>query len=193
MHLRRIACLLLGAWLAGSIVVGWLATANFTAADRVLKSPPAEIRAAAAPLDPNRARMILRYLVAVENSMYFLDWELVEFALLAVLAAALAGDRQTRWLFTVPAAGILIVAFQHFRVTPEIVWLGQAMVRGIAANEQRDEFAAMHRMYGILEVLKLLLGFALAVWLVVMKSRRRSRRSSAEDASDGTFDRRYAT
>jgi hypothetical protein len=192
MHLRRVACILLGAWLAGSVVIGWVAASNFAIADRVLASSPAEIQSAMAPLDATRSRMLLRWLVASENADCFLRWELVEFALLPVLAAVLLRDRQTRWLSTVPAALIIFVGFQHFRITPEIIYLGQNMVRGIATARQHEQFASMHKIYGAIEVLKLLLGIVLAVWLVTMKVRRR-RNSSADDASNTAFDRRYAT
>jgi len=193
MHLRRIACILLGAWLAGTLVIGWVATTNFAAADHVLAAPPPEVQQAMAPLNSNAARMVLRYLVAVENAGCFLSWERTEFALLILIGAALAGDRRTRRLAAIPAGLILAVAFQHFRITPEIIWLGQYMVRGIATQAQRDQFAAMHRIYGVTEVVKLLLGVVLGAWLVLLKTRRRGHRSSTEDPSDRTFDRRYAT
>jgi hypothetical protein len=42
----------------------------------------------------------------------------------------------------------------------------------------------MHRIYGFVEAAKLLVGFALAILIFVMRSGRRSRRSSAIEAAD---------
>ena|SRR5579884_2401775 len=194
MHLRRIACVLLGAWLTGSIVVGWVATTNFGAADRVLASPPLQLEKAIAP-DRVHARMTLRYLVATENAEYFVGWELAEFALLLCLAAILGLERHTRVLATLPAGALLLVAFQHFRVTPEIIWLGQAMVLagGSADPQTRSQFGTMHKLYGALEVLKLLIAVILGVFLITMRSRRRTRRApGAEESAEPLPHRHFA-
>ena len=39
MHFRRFACLLLGAWLAGILVMAMIATQNFRTVDRILLEP----------------------------------------------------------------------------------------------------------------------------------------------------------
>jgi len=194
MHLRRIACLLLGAWLAGAIVVAWVATSNFTATDSVLAEAPQEIQKAAAGVGSGQAHMLLRYLVSVENANYFMTWELVEFGLLVALGAVLFSDRQTKWVSALPAALLLLVAFQHFRLTPEIIWLGQAMVLagGSASARVREQFGLIHSLYGITEVVKLVLGIALAVWVISKRTVRRVRRSSIEALEPTAPDRDFA-
>lgn len=192
MHLRRIACLLLGCWLAGTLVVGWIATSNFTAADTVLATTAPEIRNATARLEPGQAHMFLRYLVAVENGEYFMTWELAEFALLAALALVLFLDRQNKRLAVFPAALLLLVAFQHFRLTREIIWLGEEMVLagGGASARIRSQFSAMHTLYGISVLIELLVGIALAVWMSIRRRERRSRRSAMEALEPRTVTRR---
>jgi len=186
--------LLLGAWLAGTLVVAWVATSNFTAADHLLASAPQEIQKTAAALSPAQSRMLLRFLVSVENANYFLTWELVEFGLLIALGAVLVTERQTRMLVIFPAVLLLLVSFQHFRLTREIIWLGQEMVLagGSASERIREEFGIMHSMYGIAEVVKLVLAVVLAVWIVIRRSGRKARAAAQPLVPAPASNRRYA-
>jgi len=193
MHLRRIACFLLGVWFAGNVALGWMARENFEAANALLKSPPYEIQKATAGLDSTRSRMLLHYLVSMEASESFPTWERVEVVLLLAVGGVLIADRQSRLFAVVPVALLLLVAYQYFFLTPQIVSLGQAVILAgdHAVARQRDQFATMHQLYGIVAVVKMLVGFALAVWLMILKSKSRRRRVADPD-TEPFFDRRYA-
>lgn len=186
--------MLLGAWLAGSLVVDWVATSNFAAVDRVFVSPPPEIQKTTTTLGAGQARMLLRFLVSTENANYFVTWELVEFGLLLALSAVLISEREMRLLTVFPVVLLLLVAFQHFRLTREIIWLGREMVLagGSASERTREQFGLIHGMYGTIEVLKLLLAVVLAVWMVIRGFGRRMRRAAKKSlVSAPAPDRRY--
>ena len=43
MHFHRLAALLLGAWLGGSVFMDMVATQNFRSVDRLLSAPPMQV------------------------------------------------------------------------------------------------------------------------------------------------------
>src|SRR5579884_521622 len=190
MRLRRIACLLLGMWLAGSILVGWTARENFASADDVIKSPPYAIQKNIPGLDANHSRMFLHYFISVEASESFHNWERIGALLLLVVGGLLLAEKQTRLLAAVPLALLFMVGFQHFFLTPEIVTVGQNLILSGGNAGERSQFTTLHRLYGVVSLVELLLGLVLAVWLVGLKSRRRGHRA-ADPESTPFYDRRY--
>ena len=90
MHFRRLASLLVGAWLMGCLFMDLVAIQNFRSVDRLLSAPSAQ---AASPIramgghDP--ARAFLRYQVAEQNRWYFENWERMQIALGLVLLLVL--------------------------------------------------------------------------------------------------------
>jgi len=92
-------------------------------------------------------------------------------------------ERPTRILVVLPVVMLLLVGFEHVLLTPEIDWLSQTLVFAKAGTDmaQRGRLHTMHRIYGFVEAAKLLTGFALAMFLFVMRSGRRVRRTVHTD------------
>src|SRR5207247_4279623 len=69
---QRVALVLMGAWLAGTVCTSVVATENFYTIDRLLAgSPNAAFSAALQRLGPPEARDLLRYLSSELNRLYF--------------------------------------------------------------------------------------------------------------------------
>jgi hypothetical protein len=81
MHFRRLACFLLGGWLAGGFFMAAVATQNFRSVDRLLAKPAPLAREQVDKLGGISARALLRYQVAEQNRVYFETWGVVETAL----------------------------------------------------------------------------------------------------------------
>ncbi len=166
--MRITASLLLGAWLAGTAVVAWVAAENFFMIDRMLDTPVNTAFAAAVDKLPHgEARMTLRYLSSELNRYYFSAWGWIGtglgFALLA-LATKLGGRKLQIGLGIMTAISALMVLY----LTPQIVDVGRELdyVLPTAANAARAPFGRLHGIYSSLELLKLTIGLWMSVVLV---------------------------
>lgn len=176
MHHARIAAFLLGACLMGSLFLAFVATGNFETVDRVLKAPPVEAQKMIQTLGSENARHLLRYLAGEENRGFFETWEVVQLVLGLGLAAFLILGLKQRLTAGLAGAMVVLAGFQHFKITPELVWLGRSIdfIAWTADSEARAEFYKLHAAYGIIEAVKILLMLVIAGFLFTMR-RRRSR------------------
>ena len=187
MHFRRLASLLVGAWLMGCLFMDLVATQNFRSVDRLLSAPSAQ---ASAPIramgghDP--ARAFLRYQVAEQNRWYFENWERMQIALgLVLLLVQLFGSVPDRVALVLTLIMLATVLVMHFFLTPEITRLGRSIdftPQGTPSSE-RALFWNFHGAYSGTELAKVGLGIALAARLL----RRKKRRPAAESDVDATY------
>ena len=185
MHYTRIAAFLLGAWLLGNLFMMFVATQNFQTVDRVLKSPPVEAGKMIQSLGQENARQLLRHLVGEENRFFFENWELAQLILGAALTAFFLFGVKNRLLAGFSGAMLILTLFQHFKVTPELAWLGRSIefLPWTAESLARDQFWRMHGLNAAIEIAKLLLAMATGGFLFA-KRRRRSSRQVKVDAVD---------
>ena len=88
-------------------------------------------------LGPENARLLLRYLAGEENRLFFTSWELAQIALGVLLTAILLLAIKSRLLAGMAGAMLIIVLFQHFRVTPEMIALGRLVDFGGGSGRRR--------------------------------------------------------
>src|SRR6202167_4607417 len=158
LHRYRIAAFLTGCLILGSLFMIFVATQNFGTVDRVLAAPPHEATQMFQTLGPENTRLLLRYLAGEENRLYFTSWELAQIALGALLTAVLLLAIKSRLLAGLAGAMLILVLFQHFRVTPEMIALGRLVdFGGGSASAAYSQFWRLHGLYGVLEVVKLVL------------------------------------
>ena len=171
MHFRRLAALLLGAWLGGSVFMDMVATQNFRSVDRLLAAPPAQVAERIQALGGHdAARVFLRYQVSEQNRWYFESWERAQIvlgaALFLVLVFGAVPNRLTLLLVLLMLAMVLVM---RFFLTPEIIRLGRAADFAPAAD--RTRFWTFHGMYSAGELIKLGLGIVLGVRLLLRAKR----------------------
>jgi hypothetical protein len=124
--MKSLALLLVGGWLAGNLIMFFVATQNFRTVDRLLASPTIEAAPALSSLPHDNMRMLLRHLSSELNRLYFFTWDLVQIAVgLAIVALLVLMNRKAEIIL----AGImlLIVAIQLLFVTPRITAIGRAL------------------------------------------------------------------
>ena len=176
MHFRRLASLLVGAWLAGCLFMDLVATQNFRSVDRLLSTPSAQasehIRAMGGH---DTARAFLRYQVSEQNRWYFENWERIQIGLsMLLLLVLLFGSVADRFALLLTVLMLAVVLAMHFFLTPEITRLGRSIdftPRGTPSAE-RTRFWTFHGAYSATELVKLGLGVALAARLLRRKKRR---------------------
>ena len=178
MHSRRLAAVLLGAWLAGSLFMMTLATHNLRSVDDLLKAPPREAAEMVSRLGQPQARALLRYHAAELNRWYFTVWEWCQLGLGVVLFLALAFSHR-RSTIAVALCLFMLAATLAMRtlLTPAIIALGKAIdfVPAAQPSPERDRFWVLHSAYSVVEVLKLGCGLVLAGVLLVRGHSRSER------------------
>lgn len=168
MHSHRTAAFLVGCLILGSLFMIFVATQNFATVDRVLAAPqPQEAAQMFQTLGPDNARILLRYLAGEENRLFFTSWELTQIALGVLLTALLLLTVKSRLLAGITGAMLIIALFQHFRVTPEMTALGRLIdFGGGSGSAAYSQFWRLHGLYGVLEVVKLVLLVVVAAILL---------------------------
>src|ERR1700691_898625 len=118
---------MIGAWLGAGILADVAVTQNFQAVDRFLQAPGSVSASVALnTVGRDKERFILRRNAGEENNWIFLNWERVELALGGLLFLLLVfGERPQKLLLALCAAMFLIVAAEHFFLTPVIADLGR--------------------------------------------------------------------
>jgi len=173
MHHTRIAAFLLGALLLGSLFLAFVATRNFRAVDSVLNSPPPEASKMIQTLGHENARQLLRYLAGEENRGYFEVWELAQLALGTALTGFLLFGVENRLLAGLAGMMLILTLFQHFKITPDLLWMGRSIdfLPAAAESETHAQFWKLHGIYGGIEVVKMLLAVTIAGFLLPMRRR----------------------
>jgi hypothetical protein len=182
MHFRRLACFLLGAWLACGLFMAMVATQNFRSVDRLLAHSAAPAAEQLGKLGPDAARALLRYQVSEQNRWYFETWEIAQiFIGMALLLVLLFGTTETAWNVLLALFMLLIVIVQRLVLTPEIVVLGRLIdfVPHGEPSPERARFWLLHGFYTSAELLKWILGLVLTVRLLL-----RHKHAPAHDPAD---------
>jgi hypothetical protein len=183
MHYSRISAFLLGALLTGSLFMAFVASGNFQTVSEILKSPPPQADKMIKVLGDENARLLLRYLAGEENRLFFETWETAQLVLGLLLAGLLflAGSRRLAGL---AGAIVILAVFQHFKITPELVWQGRAIdfVPATGDPTARQQFFKLHAAYGVIEVVKLLL--IIGIGIALFPRRRRAHQRVEVDAVD---------
>jgi len=187
MHNHRFAAFLSGCLILGSLFMIFVATQNFQTVDRVLASPPPEPAQMFQTLGPGNSRLLLRYLAGEDNRLFFVAWELAEIVLGIALTAILLFAIRSGLLAGLAGGMVIIAAFQHFRVTPEMISLGRLVDFGAGAGSPAyNQFWRLHGLYGVLEVVKLILLAVVAGFLLF------GRRKGALVDQDATLEHRVS-
>ena len=168
--MRALVITLLGAWIAGSLMLAGVATQNFRTVDRLLSAPTPEFSRALAPLGHDQARVVLRYLSSELNRLYFGAWGLIQLAFgVAILAGAL-GQRPLDRAGLIGSAATLLLAVAMSLLNWFIVPLGRRLdfVPNTTPPQALAHFWQLHTAYTSLDAVKLIL----CLWLLIRWSRR---------------------
>lgn len=180
MHHSRIAALLLGAWLAGTVMMLFFGAESFSLENDIHASIPA---AASKAVPPATLRAIVHHVIGEENRSLFQSWELVQIPLGIVLTLVLFLGVRSRLMAALAFATLAIGFAAHIIITPDLTWLSRSMeaVPGVVDPRQRKQFWSLHTMYITLVVSQIVIGGVVAALLVRM--RRRSQRKDDVDVS----------
>jgi hypothetical protein len=187
-HFHRIATFFCGCLLLGGLFMIFVATQNFRTVDRVLASPPREAAQMFQTLGPENSRLLLRYLAGEENQLFFAAWEWAQIGLGIALTAILVFAVRRRLLAGLAGGIVLIAVFQHFGVTPQLISLGRLIDFGAGAGSVvSNQFLWLHGLYGVLEVVKLVVVIVVAICLFFWSGQARGSRPRKRDLDESTL------
>jgi hypothetical protein len=186
MHLRRIACFVLGAWIVGSVFAIYITAQSGSATDPVMQLPPPEVNKMIQTLGADQTRMLLHYHGAEQTRLYIAAWGRLQFLLgfFALLLLA-ASTRSNRLTLALCGAMLVFAAFSHLVLVPEINYLARGLNFASGWSANRARYLALRGTFTALEVLKLSLGCLLAGYLFVYKRRRPSVAADEDEHAAG--------
>jgi hypothetical protein len=192
MHFRRLACILLGAWLGGIALMGLVVSHNFNTVDRLLLDPAPAASQELKIMGKDFARMLLRWEAAEQARSLFEVWESVQLALgLAVFFVLLFGSAETRFALTVALLMLTVALVQRVLLTPLMTPLGRLIEFTPPAlrSPDRIRFQVLHAGYMGLDFAKVIFGFVLAGKLMIRSRRRSSQSVDNLDVVNKTYHR----
>ncbi|MBZ5557286.1 MAG: hypothetical protein LAO77_08445 [Acidobacteriia bacterium] len=169
----RLALVVMGMWLMGSIASSVVATENFYTVDRMLTgSTNVEFYRNVQKLGFPQTRELLRYLSSELNRLYFRIWNVAQLVL-GPLALRLIWRRARPFGFADwgLVAMLAIVLLMLGYLTPAIVSLGRALdfVPRDPAPPGMSRFWILHAVYTTLEMVKLAVGCCVT-WFIARRT-----------------------
>jgi hypothetical protein len=188
MHLRRIACFLLGGWLVGSVLMLCVTSWNYDAAGDVFRSPSPEMTQMLAKLPGEEARMLLFHAANEASRSYGTVWEIAQLVIGFSTATALFLERRTRFYSAGIALMLLLVLFECFVILPQLDWVGRSVdfVSWKVYSSARDQYWNLRAVFLGIESVKLLVGTGVAAALLIARSRSRPNRPNHQEAEEAT-------
>lgn len=155
--------------------MAWVAAESFSSVDRLLARPHAVATAQFKALGRADARLLLRYQVSEQNRWYFETWEVAQIVMGALFFFfVLFATRESKFalfLVLLMIAGVLV---ERLMLTPAMISVGRMIdfVPPDTPSGDRTQFWVLHSWYWGVELVKLILGLALAARLISHRSGR---------------------
>jgi len=174
MRSRRLACLILGLWLGGGLLMAWVTAESSRSVDRLLSQP--NPLAAVETRNAGRAPIteLMRYQAAELSRAYRETWEWAQLCLGAFFFFFLLfGTTQGKASLALALLLFLVVAAQRLLLTPQIAAMGRSLdFAASAASVDRNQLRVLRYGYTLTELAKLMLGLTLAGLLTWQRSGR---------------------
>lgn len=170
--LRTAMSFLLGGWLIGTILVGFIAAENFWIIDRLLlTSLHPTFHEDVGMLPAGEARALLRYLASEQNRFFFVWWGWAE-AVLGIALLLMAACSKSGRLLLGFALMLALVAASQLYLTPRIVEVGRSLdfVPRLPPPPNLRSFGMLHAAYSAMDLIKLTIGGWMS-WLLLRQSK----------------------
>jgi hypothetical protein len=181
MHSRRFACLLLGMWLAGGILMTWVSHENTHAAERLLvqADPAATLRMKV--LGFSETSLLVRYEAAELTRNEVEVWEDVQLLLgTFFFLFLLFGTAEGKFPLAVGLVLLLCVIGQRYFISPVIVSYGRVtdFADAAASSGYRAKLLVMQGGYLAIEITKSV-GMVVLAGLLIARGRKRKSSSNS--------------
>jgi hypothetical protein len=148
------------------------AIVNFHAVDRFLADPGIPAAQLIHNAGHENIRVLLRRTAGEANGWLFEQWEWIQLVTaLSLLLVFIFGSRPPKIPMALCGLMMILVLVERFALTPNIIRLGRIIDFLPAGPQMPDRvgFNWYHRAYSMLEIAKLVAGFAIAGLLIVRR------------------------
>jgi hypothetical protein len=174
MHARRLACFILGMWLAAGISVAWLEREDFQTIQDVLSKPDPPVAERLKALGAHEAYLLMGHVAAEQRQRTIERWEGVQLVLgLAFFFFLLFGTHEGKLSQAMALLLVGMVLLERFLLTPEVLSLGR--IAGFAPGHASGEDARrviLSSTHEFFEIAKWMIQVALGAVLVLRRTRR---------------------
>ncbi len=177
-HTRRIATFILGAWMAGCVFMAFVSIENLRAPTLVMTAPLPPVDPMIKQLGWERMSALLRHAASEQTRHVSRLWLEAQLLLGAVLELCLLLATQKRVGPLVLCGVMLVMALFQLRLAPELTYQGREtdFQPGSTTQSAMLRYLALQQIHFGVEIMKLLAGGALASYLFVFRTSRRSRK-----------------
>ena len=177
MHSTRFAAFLLGAWIGCCIFMDLLALQNLRLVNGVVNSATPPAAAMIQKLEPEQARLLLRYFAAEQYRYYFSTWGWIQIPGALLLAGVLYFAAEKRAMPQILCGLMLVLVLFQLAIHPELEFRGREadFPPGSQTLGTQARVWALAEVWIGAESVKLLIGGLLASYMFTYRSRRRSR------------------
>jgi MYXO-CTERM domain-containing protein len=177
MHTRRLAAIIMGAWLAGMVLMLVVPVKNLASVDELLQTPSPKAKGVLEKVEEVNARPLLIHYASGLNRWLARNWERVQLGLgVALSLCLLLGVEGKRFTVVLCLLMLATVVFLHWFLTPEMEKLAEAVDFAVPNEPSgaRDRMRSLQAGYSGAENIKLVMGLLLAGGLLSRRRRRRS-------------------
>jgi hypothetical protein len=195
MSSKRIACLVLGGWLALSAVVPIAAMYFIHFGERALARVEAASPGPPGKSDLRTLRPALAAAAGDHVRVAVSVWTQLQVLLGILLFGILFfGEGSSKIMLAFPAAMLLVVVVSHFGIQPGVSFSAGLHDLGIGqdAETERARINGLRNFYLMVEGVKVAIGLGLALMLVTHTKARRRRRSSAGNEVEAVNDAHHS-
>jgi len=174
MHARRLACFILGMWLAAGIAVAWLEREDFQTIQDVLAQPDPAVAERIKALGAHETYLLMGHVASEQRQRTIRNWENLQLLLgLGFFFFLLFGTREGKLPLAMALLLVVMVLLERFLLTPEALSLARiaSFTAGRASGEavRRMVLSTTHEGF---EIVKWMVEAALAAVLVLRRNQR---------------------
>ena len=175
MHARRLACFILGMWLAAGLAVAWLERGDFETIGEVLAQPDDAVAQRMKALGAHETYLLMGRVAWEQRQRTTENWESVQLlAGMGFFFFLLFGTHQGKLPLGMGLLLVGIVALERFLLTPEVLSLGRAagFASGSALSAEDMRRMVLSSTHQGFEITKWIVQAALAAVMIVRRAHR---------------------
>jgi len=154
----------------GCLLMIFISYQNMVNVDRIMGNPPGPVAKDIEDLGSDITRMLLRYQASEMNRFIFNTWGVGQIGIgLAFLSAVTFTAHRSKFLLIGGAVAVLLAGIQVMYTMHSMMAIGRAFdfLPINAALKERELYQGYSTLNTVLEVLKILIGFSLAIRLLI--------------------------
>jgi hypothetical protein len=175
MHARRLACFILGMWLAAGIIVAWLEREDFQTIQDVLSQPDPAVAERVKVLGAHETYLLMGHVAAEQRQRTIRTWEDVQLLLgLGFFFFLLFGTREGKLSLALALLLVGMVLLERFLLTPEALSLARiaGFATGRAASGEEVRRMVLSSTHEGFEIAKWIVQATLTAVLVLRRNQR---------------------